>query len=194
MSTNRASEQRAARERASDPRPRLSTLKSRAFEEVKHFSLMFVYLWVLLGLFVLHESLVLKAHQINFSGYGLAFVNALVLAKVMLIAEDLHIGRGFEEKPLFIPILYKSVLFAAVFIAFHIAESVLLGVWRGKTVAESFPEIGGDHFNSLLVVGVIITIALIPFFAFTEVDRVLGEGRLRALIFSGRSEEATGPG
>ena len=52
-----------------------------------------------LTLFALHESIVLAKHEIDYRGYGMALVNAWVLAKVMLVADDLNLGsRWFENR------------------------------------------------------------------------------------------------
>lgn len=158
--------------------------KGRAIHEAKRFLGMFLYLWVLFGLFVLHESIILAQHDIDFTAYGLAITNALILAKVMLVAEDLNIARGFEDKPLIYPVLYKSIVFAIVFMIFHLAEEVLVGLWRGKTAPESIPAIGGGSPKGILSVALIVSFALIPYFAFRELGRAIGEGELRALFLT----------
>ena len=162
------------------------SLKERAVHEVKRLAAMFVYLYVLFALFLIHESIVLAQHEISFSHYGFAFVNALVLAKVMLVAEDLRLGSRFEDRPLIYPILFKSLVFAVVFICFHIVENVIVGAWGGKTIAESIPSIGGGGLKGVLSVGVIVSFGLIPFFAFKEVGRVIGEKELFSLILTRR--------
>ena len=68
-------------------------LKERAKDQIRNFTLIFVYLWVVFGLLAVHELIVLSQHQIDYRFHGLAVVNALVFAKVMLVAEDLHLGR-----------------------------------------------------------------------------------------------------
>ena len=68
-------------------------LKERAKDQVRNFTLMLVYLWVVFGLLAVHESIVLSQHQIDYRFHGLAVLNALIFAKVMLVAEDLHLGR-----------------------------------------------------------------------------------------------------
>jgi len=172
-----------AREDGKQNGPKRS-LKQWASHEAKRLVAMFLYLWVLFGLFVLHESIVLAKHDINYSAYGFAFINAWLLAKVMLVAEDLHLARRFQDKPLIYPIVYRSMVFAVVFIGFDIVEHVLLGLWRGKTIVESFPAIGGGTLTGILSVAAIISVALMPFFAFRELGRVIGEGELRALLFT----------
>ena len=48
---------------------------------------MFLYLWVLFGLFVLNERIILGQRGISLPLQGFAVLNALILAKVMLIAD-----------------------------------------------------------------------------------------------------------
>jgi len=102
---------------------------------------MFLYLWLVFGLLALHESVILSQHKIDFQSHSLAVVNALIFAKVMLVAEDLRLGGRFNDMPLIYPILFKSGLFAVALISFHIIEHVLIGIWHGREVTESISEI-----------------------------------------------------
>ena len=80
-------------------------LKRRAIAEGRRFLIMFLYLWVILALFALHERIVLRELSTSLPSQGFAFVNALVLAKVMLIGEDLDLGGWLRDRPLIYPIL-----------------------------------------------------------------------------------------
>ena len=158
------------------------TVKQKIFQEFKEVVPMFLYLWLLFALFTYHEAIVLARHGISFKPFGLAFVNAFVFAKVMLVAEKLRIGTRFRKKAPVFPIFYKSFLFALTFICFNLGEEVVIGLWKGKTIAESLPRIGGGSPAGIVIAGLIMTIALIPFFAFRELSRVLGKGALAALF------------
>jgi hypothetical protein len=158
-------------------------LKDRAVHEARRFVFIFLYLFILFGLFTIHEAIILEQHHIDYTYAGFALVNALILAKVMLVAEDLRLGRRFEDRPLIYPVLFKSVLFAILFICFRVIENVLTGLWDGKTVLESLPGIGGGGIKGVVSVAIIETFALIPFFAFAEISRVLGAAALQTLIF-----------
>lgn len=169
----------------------------------RHFFGLFLYLWVMYGLFLLHESVVLARYNIPFTRWGVAIVSAFILAKIMLVMEEFDVARGFEERPLIYPILYKSVVFAVVFIVFYIAEEVVGGFWRGKILSESIPSIGGGTPQGMLVAVVIVTFALVPYFAFRELGRAIGEDELRAILFKrgrkagagdGMAKSARGPG
>lgn len=168
-------------------------LKAKALHESVRFLTMFVYLWVMFLLFELHKYFVLAEHGIPFTQYGVGFVNALVLAKVMLVADDLRLGEWRGRRPLIYPVLLRSALFAVVFIVFDILEKMLIGVFRGKDVSESIETFGGGGILGGIVVAIIIAVALIPFFAFVEVSRLMERGELAQIFFT-RGPRATDTG
>ncbi len=69
---------------------RLLRLKTGAFDETRKLCGIFIYLWVLLSLFSLHKALVLNEESLIYH-QGFALINALALAKVVLVGtEQLH--------------------------------------------------------------------------------------------------------
>ena len=68
------------------------------------------------------------------------------------------------------------------------AEEIVIGLWKGQTLAESIPKIGGGSPLGTVIASLIITVALIPFFAFRELSRVMGKGVLEALLLKGRAQ------
>jgi hypothetical protein len=168
---------------------RLEHLKERGLEEARRFLLMFVYLWVVFGLFVMNERLILDEREIAFLPQGFALINAAIMAKVMLVAEDLKLGRRFDHLPLAYPVFYKSALFALLFIVFHVIERLVVGMVAGKTLFDSMPHIGGGTWHGRFLVWSIMTVSLLPFFMLREIGRMLGEGRLWALMFGKRPSE-----
>src|SRR5207237_9546746 len=122
---------------------RKKNLKHRLVDEVIKFLAIAFYLWVVFGVFALHESVVSAKDHINYHFYGFALVNALILGKVMLIAEDLHFADRFKDKPLIYPILCKAIAFSILFLVFDVVEEVVVGIFKGRTIGESIPSIGG---------------------------------------------------
>jgi len=118
-----------------NPSERKITLKEKVTFQLKEFLVMFIYLWLLFALFAIHRSIVLAEVHYSYQAQGFAIVNALILAKVMLIGEDLKLGSRFRHKPLVYSILYKSLVFAVFFICFHIFEEVVVGVFRGGKIS-----------------------------------------------------------
>jgi len=164
---------------------RLHTIEQIAVSEARRFLVMFLYLWLLFGLFALHEDIVLRDRGIGFAFHGFALVNALVLAKVMLIAEDLKLGHRLRARPLVYPIVTEALILAALFIVVHILEHVFGGLIGGQTLAASVPSIGGGGMQGLFCVAMILFVTLIPFFAFRHISAELGPGRIKAMLFGG---------
>ena len=163
---------------------RLHQLKEKGVEEFRRFLMMFLYLWVVFGLFVLNQVVILGPGHSHLLVQGFAVINAAVMAKVMLIAEDLKLGRGWEHMPLIFTVLYKSGAFAAVFIAFHFVEKLVVGLLAGESARASIPSIGGGTWYGMASVWGIMAVSLLPFFVLREISRVLGKGRLWTIMFS----------
>ena len=171
------------------PIPQQRNLGERAYDEFKRFIVIFLYLWVVFGWLSIHKGLILSQSHLNYPEHAFAIINALVFAKVLLVAEHFHLGTRFQNRPLIYPILHKCFIFTVVLICFHIVESVLMGVFHGHTFADSFPPILGGNLKGILSVGVMCFVVLLPFFAFREIGRVVGRRELSALILKPRGSD-----
>jgi hypothetical protein len=81
-------------------------LEERAANEAKRFVIVFLYLWVLLSLLALHKSIILNEPSLSV-GQGFAIVNALVLAKIMLLGEAFNLADNLKSKPIVYPVIFK---------------------------------------------------------------------------------------
>lgn len=162
------------------------SLKERAYHEFKQYIVITLYLWVVFGLFLLYKAVILNQEHIDFVAKGLALFNALALAKVMLVARALHFGEWANDAPLIYPTFLKSGLFAALLALFKILEEWAVGLYHGRSFQESISDLGGGTFKGILTLSLLLFVMLIPFFGFTELQRVLGEGKLRQLFFGRR--------
>ena len=80
------------------------TLKQKAYHELKEFFGIALYLWVILALFQLYRSLLLREEHISVVAHQwFAVINALALGKVLLIAKALHLGEWADDWPLILP-------------------------------------------------------------------------------------------
>lgn len=141
----------------------------------------FLYLFTLFGMLVLFRSVILKEHGINDWKYGVAALNALIFAKVILIGDWLKIGSRTDSQPMLFSVLAKSAAFAALFIVFHFVEAGIEGLFHGKTIAD-MARADARVLDIAAVAAVIFMVALIPFFFFREVTRALGPARVRTLL------------
>ena len=159
------------------------TLKQKAYHEMKKVLVITLYLWVVFVLLILHQSVVLRKHYFEVASHGLALINALALAKVMLVARDLHFADFGKGVPLMYPTLLKSAAFSVLLAIFKILEEVAVGLYHGLSFHQSIADLGGGTWSGILSLTAILFVLLIPFFAFAEVGELIGEGKLEQLFF-----------
>jgi hypothetical protein len=166
--------------------------KERLLDEAKKLSVTVAYLWIVLSLFVLYRIVILAQYKIDYSWkLGFAFINALILAKFMLIADALRAGERFKTKPLLYSVLFRSAVFAVILMVCHVLEELLVSAWHGKSIVQSLSEMNGATLNQICFEEIIMFVVLIPFFATRELNQVLGEGTLLSLFVGPRPKAVT---
>ena len=87
-----------------------SNLAHRIYHQVIQFLLIAVYLFVVFAVLALHEEIVAAKNGIAYHFYGFAAINAIILGKVMLVAEDLNFANRFFRNLFFTnsPLVYVT--------------------------------------------------------------------------------------
>jgi len=146
-----------------------------------------IYLTLVFAAFTQYRRFVLAAYDITYTNYWISIIEALILAKVIMIGNVFHLGRGLEHKPLIYPTIFKTAVFSLFVGAFTILEYTVKGLWEGKGVTAGIADLLAKGRHELLSGCIVILVALLPFFAIKELGRVLGEDTIRALFFRRRA-------
>jgi hypothetical protein len=165
-------------------------LKERAIEEFRLFWIIAFYLWVFLGSFTVYRRLVIAETGTAYLHYGIAVIEALIIAKVVLIGKMFGFSRRFEDRPLIVPVLYKSILFGILVLLFGIVEHLVEGWFHKQGLLGGLREIGELGGYEIGARVLMLVVAFVPFFAFGEIGRVLGPHKLTAMFFSKRDAHA----
>jgi hypothetical protein len=160
------------------------SLKERALEEFKAYGVITLYLWVFLGSFTIYRRLILAEADVPYLHYGIALIEALIIAKVVLIGRVFGFTRRFEDRPLIVPVIYKSILFALLVMLFGVAEHLVTGWFHKQGLFGGLREIAEVGVYEIGARALTLTVAFVPFFAFSELGRVIGRGRLAEMFFS----------
>ncbi|KEF40827.1 MAG: hypothetical protein ER33_14860 [Cyanobium sp. CACIAM 14] len=163
--------------------PSRSGLRTRAYRELKVFGLTALYLWIFLGSFSLYRRLILAEAGVSYLNYGFALVEALIIAKVILIGRLFGFSRRYEGEPLIVPVAYKTLFFGVLVMAFSLLEHMLEGLFRGQGGLGGLHEMFTLGIYEISARVLMLIIALVPFFALMEMGRVLGMDRLSAMFF-----------
>lgn len=167
------------------------SLKQRAWEEFKAYWAITLYLWLFLGCFTVYRRLILAETGVPYLHYGIALVEAMVIAKVVLIGRIFGFTRRFDHLPLIAPVVYKSLLFALLVLAFGLLEKTVDGLIHREGVLSGLQQIAETGPYEIGARTLMLTVALVPFCAFSELGRVMGPSRLGSLFF-GKHDAAAG--
>jgi hypothetical protein len=117
-----------------------------------------------------------------FLAYGMSLFNALVLSKIILIGELVHLGGRVSNRPLIFVTVNKSAVFTIFYFMFHLLEDGVRAALHGKGFlhaiqAEAFTSFGGVMARLLFVF-----FAFVPFFALMETRQAMGMDRFHELF------------
>jgi hypothetical protein len=167
----------------SEAQKAVSNWKHTLVHETGEYFVNFVYLAFFFAAFAWYRRLVLDARGLVILDWGVPLIEAAVLAKFIMILGMFHFGRRLENKPLIVPTLYKTAVFSVWIAVFGALEHTLRGLIHGRGVTSGFEELVDGSRYELLARCLVKFLALVPFFAFKEIGRVLGKGKLRALFW-----------
>jgi hypothetical protein len=155
------------------------SVKQKVVHEFKEVAILTAYLAFFFCALATYSMLLLGKFHISYFAYGTAIINALVIAKVILIGDALHAGTKYEGRALLYSAIWKAFVFGLLVFAFHILEEMIKQLIHGKDALGAFHEI---RLEDLLSRTVIIFCTFIPLFIFREMKRVLGEEKFWTLV------------
>jgi hypothetical protein len=161
-------------------------LKAKALAEFKLYWICTAYLFVALGSFILYRRLILAEAGVPYLNYGIAAIEAMIIAKVVLIGRALNVGTRFDGRPLVLPVAYKSVMFGLVVFVFGIIERIVRGLFAPDASAAIVRNLEDLRIYELLARMLMMMIAFVPMFAFWELGRVIGVVRMKSLFIGPR--------
>ena len=156
------------------------TRKQKAKHELRELMIIFLYLAFFFCALVTYSMLLLNEYHVRYLNYAFALINALVITKVIMIGEYAHVGKRGETKPLVLSALWKAFIFTLLVFAFHVVEEVIKRLIHGAAMAEASRNI---RFDELAGRCIVVFCVFIPFFAFREFRRVMGEDEFKTLVF-----------
>jgi hypothetical protein len=161
-----------------------STLKVRLYHELISYAGIAAYLWVILLLLRLYESVVLQQYGLSPEGEHSLIVQALIIGKIILLVEMLRIGNRVELNTSAANIFVRSVFFALCLLLFNVLEHSAIALWTGKSVADALAE--ENTLAKIASVVAIMTIAFLPYHFLKEMQKTSREFRLFNYLFAKR--------
>ncbi len=173
----------------SNPDKKKRNWKKILFEEMVEYWINVAYLAAVFAAFTFYRRIILAAYDITYTNYWVAVIEALILAKVIMIGAVLRLGRGLEKKPLIYSTLYKTVVFTVFVAVFTLMEHTIKGLWAGKGLTGGIVEYFEKGPHEFLAGCLMLFVAFIPFFGVKELGRVLGQDKITTLFLRKRADQ-----
>jgi hypothetical protein len=162
-----------------------STLRQRVAHEIREYLINFVYLALFFSAIVFYRRALLAEDGIVVHDYFLGVIKALVIGKIIMLGALLRFSRSFEDRPLIVPTLFKTMLFTLLVVVCDGIE-----FWVRSWISSGGPMTAFGEFKHHMTMSwlgsiIVVAVCFLPFFAMKEVSRVLGGGMIRRMFFIG---------
>jgi len=143
-------------------------------------------IFFLLGfhMLALTRSLMLREYRVHAASAAGATVGALLVAKVVLIADSLPVINRFPEKPLAYNVAWKTTIYLLAALVVHYLEHLVPLWWRlgdlGMANHRLLEEIVWPHF---WVVQLWLVVLLFMYCGMRELIRAIGPHEVRRMFF-----------
>ncbi len=168
------------------------SLKQRARKEIEEYLVIAAFLSVLLGALTVYRRLLSSEVGVPYLHYGYALIEALVLSKIILIGEALHVGERYQQKPLIVLALYRSLAFGFLALLLHVLEQVIHALVKGESLVNALADLT-TRPAELGAYALVLFVVFVPFFSLQEAGRLLGEERFLGVLLRRRPTRSASP-
>lgn len=145
-----------------------------------------IFFFVAFQLLAFTQAMMLRQYGIQASAFVAASVGALIVAKVVLLADLLPIINRFPNKPLIYNVVWKTAVYFFAALLVRYLEH-LFHFWRekgsvGAAHRELMEHVVWPHF---WVVQLWLLVLLLVYCSLRELVRALGRERVRQMFFGG---------
>ncbi len=163
------------------------TAKQRLGAELKSYLVISGYLLICFSIILFYQAALLPEKSAGLVAHGFALCKALVLGKFILIGNALDVGSRMRSSNLLHRVAWKTLGLLAVLVVFTIIEEVVVAMVHGGGAGNALAELAERPFEKWAAPMLLMLLILIPLTATSELNRAMGEGRLKAL-FLGKAD------
>ena len=150
-----------------------------------------VFFFVSFQVIALTRALMLQKYGIRVSTFVAATFAALVVAKVVLIADHLPFVNRFPEKPLIYNVVWKTAIYLfAAFVVRYVEHLIPFVREHGDLAVAHRHLLGEVVWPHFWAVQIWLLVVLFVYCALRELVRVLGRERAVSIFFGSRRSAA----
>lgn len=166
-------------------------IMQRFMDELRAMALLTLYFGVWIGALAVLKTLILAEYRIEFHGLSLALVGTLVLAKVVLVLENVPFGAWIRARPVLIDVILRTVMYACgVFVVLLLEKSFEGRREDGGFLSSMFSLFQGVDGYHVWANVICMSGALLVYNMLSVLRRHLGEGPLIRLFLKPLPDES----
>jgi hypothetical protein len=147
----------------------------------------FIFFLVMFHIMMITRALVLKQYGISAPASAVAVIGALIVAKVILIANRIPFLNIYPKKPLIWNVLLKAVVFSAITFVFLIVEGILQEARRQGGLVAGFEHFGANVvWPAFWARDIWINVLILFYCAAMELAHVVGAKKMSEIFFGKR--------
>jgi hypothetical protein len=143
-----------------------------------------IFFFVTFNVIAITRGLMLEQYGITGPGFALATIGALIVAKVILLADLLPFVNRYPDKPLIYNVTWKTLIYLLAAFLVRYVEHLISFARKHDTLLEAnrhlLTEVVWAHFWA---VQIWLALLLFVYCALRELTRSLGAARVRHMFF-----------
>lgn len=165
------------------PEHQAKTIGERLRHELREYAILVAYLYAIFLALFLFKAAILDDAGIAFLPLGLAAAKALILGKFILLGQAIGIGKAQGGGGVARSILRQAFLLTILLFLLTILEEALVALVHGAAIGSSLSSHLAAMFPEMLAMCLLMLLALIPYLAYRETNKVLGNDMLNEVLF-----------
>jgi hypothetical protein len=152
-----------------------------------------LFFFVGFNLILFTKRLFLADYLIAYAGFLIATTSALIVGKVVLVADKLPFLARFDNEPLAYPILFKSFVYTLLVFVARLLEAFIHYAVEGNVIGGGAfirHQLGDFSWSHFIAVQLWIFVLFLIYVTANELNELFGDGELRKLLFKRRSSSA----
>lgn len=143
-----------------------------------------IFFFIAIGLLILTKRLMLQQYGIQFVDFGAAIVGALIVGKVVLIADHFRFINKFPNKPLIYNVLWKTIIYVLAAFFVRLGEHFIPPFIKYNSFREATAQLVDDMvWPRFWIIYLWLCVLLFVYCSLRELIRVIGKDQVLKLFF-----------
>lgn len=144
-----------------------------------------VFFFVAFNLIAFTKKLFLEDYHINFTGFLVtASFGALLVGKVVILADEIPLMNRFPPRPLIYNVVWKTAVYSLAALIVQFLEEFFPLLWHDHNPATAAARVWDEvHWPHFWAVHILLAYFLLIYVSFRELARNLGERKFCQIFF-----------